>query len=59
MKKKIPGGRSFRKNGRGIGLNNRLIAYKGITGEDIALRNSNFYVYIYTLRDLGYLPMED
>lgn len=47
------------RDGRGIGLNNRLIAYKGITGEDIALRNSNFYVYIYTLRDLGYLPMED
>ena len=47
------------RDGRGIGLYNRLVAYKGITGEDIALRNSNFYVYIYTLRDLGYLPMED
>ncbi len=46
-------------NGRGTGLYNRLIAYKGITREDINLRNSNFEIYIYTLRDLGYLPMED
>ncbi|MFT4145219.1 MAG: hypothetical protein QM644_12250 [Mobilitalea sp.] len=45
--------------GRGIGLYNRLIAYKGITDEDINLRNSNFHIYISVMRDLGYLPMEE
>lgn len=45
--------------GRGAELRNRLIAYKGITDKDINSRNSNFHIYISTLRDLGYLPMEN
>ena len=46
-------------NGSGIGLYNRLIAYKGITREDINLRNSNFKMYICIMHDLGYLTMGD
>jgi hypothetical protein len=46
----------FQANGGAMDLMDKLIIFRGVSGEDIEQRNVHFQSYISVLRDMGHLP---